>query len=82
MALRARTAARVSRSLALVTRTLREDVLAGATAELICLACGTTLTGSLANGGAIRCHDCRAADSPVDATLLGLQRSLSRTLSE
>jgi hypothetical protein len=44
---------------------------------LICLACGTTLTGSLANGGALRCHDCRAADVPLDDALFELQRLLS-----
>jgi hypothetical protein len=45
--------------------------------ELICLACGTFLAGSLANAGALRCHDCRSADAPLDGTLLALQRSLS-----
>jgi hypothetical protein len=46
-------------------------------AELICLACGTFLAASLANAGALRCHDCRSADAQLDGTLLALQRSLS-----
>jgi hypothetical protein len=76
MALRVRTALRVRRSRASVVRPHRENPPPAASA-LICLACGTTLTGSLANGGALRCHDCRAADVPLDDALFGLQRLLS-----
>jgi hypothetical protein len=58
-------------------RQLKDGARAAPVAELICLACGLFLSGSLSNGGALRCHDCRSADAPLDGTLLALQRSLA-----
>jgi hypothetical protein len=77
MALRVRTALRVGRSRAPAVRVPRPDTPLAVRVALICLACGTTLTGALANGGALRCHDCRAADVPLDDALFELQRLLS-----
>jgi hypothetical protein len=51
--------------------------LAAPLVELICLACGALLPGSLANGGALRCQDCRSADAALDGNLVALQRSLA-----
>jgi len=40
-----------------------------------CLACGAVLEPGLIGGGSLRCLDCRAANTPLDPTLVAAWRA-------